>query len=53
MNRNTLWEILKKLQYPDMFISVLRGFREEMKVRVSIEVGKLSDPILAENGVKC
>lgn len=51
VNRNTLWNIRRKLGCPDMLISVLRCFHDGMTVGVNMS-GKLSDPVLAENGFK-
>lgn len=35
-NRNALWNILKKLGYPNEFVSVLGDFQEATKTRVNV-----------------
>lgn len=49
MNRSSLWKILKKLGCLDKFVSVLRGFYEEIIADVCVG-GNLSYLILIENG---
>ena len=51
VNRNALWQILRKLGCPEKFTNILKSFHDDMNVWVSPS-GELSDPITVENGVK-
>ena len=51
VNRDALWEILRKLGCPEKFLAVLQSFHVGMRARVSVS-GRISEPILVENGVK-
>lgn len=51
VNRGALWEILQKMGCPIKFVTILKSFHDDMRVRVSAS-GELSDPISVENGVK-
>lgn len=51
VNRDALWEILKRLGCPDKFVTILKLFHDDMKAVINVG-GKLADPISVENGVK-
>ena len=51
VHRETLWKILQKIGYPDLFVDLIASLHKDMKASVSLK-GELSKPFDVQNGVK-
>ena len=51
VHRETLWKILWKIGYPDLFVHLIASLHKDMKASVSLN-GELSKPFDVQNGVK-
>ena len=49
--REAMWTVLRKLGVPDMMISLIKSFHQDMKARICLD-GKLMDPISVRNGLR-
>ena len=51
VHRETLWKILQKIGFPDLFVDLIASLHKDMKASVSLN-GELSKPFDVQNGVK-
>ena len=51
ISRDGLWQILRKIDCPDLFVDVIRSFHEGMVARVQ-DQGQTSEPFPVTNGTK-
>ena len=51
ISRDGLWQILRKIGCPDLFVDIIRSFHEGMVARVQDE-GQTSEPFWVTNGTK-
>ena len=51
ISRDGLWQILRKIGCPDLFVDIIRSFHEGMVARVQ-DQGQTSEPFSVTNGTK-
>ena len=51
ISRDGLWQILRKIGYPDLFVNIIRSLHEGMVARVQ-DQGQTSEPFSVTNGTK-
>ena len=51
ISRDGLWQILRKIGCPDLFVDIIRSFHDGMVARVQVQ-GKTSEPFSVTNGTK-
>ena len=51
ISRDGLWQILRKIGCPDLFLDIIRSFHEEMVARVQ-DQGQTSEPVSVTNCTK-
>ncbi len=49
--REAMWKVLVKLGVPEMMVSIIKSFHQDMKASLCID-GKLMDPITVAKGLR-
>ena len=49
--RQAMWMVLRRLEVPDVLVSLIESFHQDMQARIRLE-GELMDPIDMRNGLR-